>query len=241
MKAIKSTYTRAVTGTDRELYHSNLMYATGGLQNELEWRFENSCLFHELIYSELDRKNKALDEYVERNKEIIRGVFNDDADLLVQSRHRTFIHDNEDIINSIHSLGDESTAIGLWAIIEQFTSRAYVLLESSLEKTNGADIDPPYRWDRLKVKYANYGITLEYLPEHETINELRVVNNKIKHLYRVDVELAGFSRFFGCEGKAIKQITLPMQEYADGCYKFLGCLLERVGIEIEGFLTGSTR
>lgn len=228
-------YTRAVTNSHRESYLDNLMYATGNLQGELEWRFENFCLFHELIYGELEKKNKELDEYAEQNKGILRGDFSDEMELLIQSRHRTFVHDNEDIINSIQSLGDESTAIGLWAIIEQFTSRAYVLLESNLAEVNEEDINPPYRWDRLKAKYNEYGISLENLPEHELINELRVVNNKIKHLYKVDSELARFTHFSSDEGKLIKQIKLPMQEYADSCYKFLGCLLEQVGIKIKNF------
>jgi len=235
MKAIKSMRTRAVTNSHRDSYLGNLMYATGSLQGELEWRFENFCLFHELIYGELENKNKALDDYAEKNKEILRGDFTDEMELIIQSRHRTFVHENEDIINSIQSLGDESTAIGLWAIIEQFTSRAFVILESKLKGVYEEDINPPFRWDRLKDRYNEYGILIENLPEYEVINELRVLNNKIKHLYKVDSELAKYSHFSSDEGKLIKQIKLPMQEYADSCYKFLGYLLEQVGIKIKDF------
>lgn len=237
MDPIKSKYTRAKTGLQRESYMSNFMYVTGNLQGELEWRFENFSLFHEAIYGDLDKRNSALDEYVEDNKDIIRGEFTDEMDLLIQSRHRTFIMDNEDIINSIRSIADESTSVGLWAIVEQFTSRAYVVLESNLEGVDEDTITPPYRWDRLKDKYAHYGIVLEDIPMYEAANELRVVNNKIKHLYKVDAELASFDRFASDEGKQIKQIVLPMQEYDNACYKFLGCVLESIGKEVKKFLT----
>ena len=97
MKAIKSMYTRAVTNSHRDSYLGNFMYATGGLQGELEWRFENFCLFHELIYKELENKNKELDDFAEKNKEILSGDFSDEMELVIQSRHRPFVHDNEDI------------------------------------------------------------------------------------------------------------------------------------------------
>jgi len=234
MDAIKSQYTRAISGDSRESYMSNFMHATGNLQGELEWRFENFALFHEVVYADLEKRNKALDKYVEDHKEIINGEFNKEEDLILQSRYRTCLMDAEDIFKSLKSLGDESTAIGLWAIVEQFSSRAYVILESKLERVDEDSINPPYRWDRLKEKYSQYGITLEDISKYEVVNELRVVNNKIKHLYKVDTELASFERFSSDEGKQIKQITLPMQEYDESCYKFLGCLLEEVGLRVKG-------
>ncbi len=220
-----------------ELFMGSAFYGTRALQGELEWRFENFSLFHQAIYRELNERNRKLDEHADRYREILDGNFSEEEELIYQSRIRTAIFDQEDIIKSIKSISDESTVVGLWAIVEQFSARSYALLEANAEGISEDDVNPPYQWNKLKNKYNKYGIILEDLPCYELANECRVLNNKIKHLYYVDDELASFSNYSSHKGKRIKQLSLPMQSYMDACYNFLGHTLEKTGIVIKDLLT----
>lgn len=233
MEPILSTMQQAMRGMSPESFMGNAIYATGRLQGELEWRFENFSLFHQLVYKGLDEENKKLNEFAESKREILDAEFTEEVDLIAQSRVRTAILTHEDVLGSIKSISDESSVVGLWAIVEQFLARSYALLESKATGVKEEDVDPPYRWDQLKHKYKAYGVDLESLPYYDIANECRVLNNKIKHLYCVDDELALFPNYASSKGKSIKQVILPMQDYMDGCYMFLGHALEKTGIFID--------
>lgn len=237
MRPMLSVMQQSMRGMRPESFMSNAMYKTGVLQGELEWRFENFSLYHQLIYKSLSEEYKKLDDYAESNRQIINAEFTDEVDLLLQSRVRSTISSYEDVLRSIKSISDESSVVGLWAIVEQFLARSYVILEANMEGIKEEDVNPPYQWQQLKKKYENYGVDITSLQSYSLANECRVLNNKIKHLYYVDDELALFPNYSSHKGKRIKIVPLPMQDYMDACYVFLCHSLEKTGIAIEQFLT----
>lgn len=101
------------------------------------------------------------------------------------------------LIEKPHFFANDSVVINLWAIIEQFSTMAYSLLEAIIKEIPENQVKVPYTWDKLKKKYLSYGIDLSQLDSYDVINETRVLNNKIKHLYIVDENLASFPFFQG--------------------------------------------
>lgn len=238
-KPIVSVAHRASTGQLPNLPGRNMPTYSERLHSEFFWRFENLCLFHQLINNELNKRNKNLDYYTDEAKKFIKENLLDNESYEAQifvSRYRTNVIDQENIINSICSLGDESTIIGLWAMVEQFSARSYVILEAAVQSKAESEVNPPHRWDKLKNRFDQLGIDLTSLDGYGIINECRVINNKIKHLYYVDDELALFARFASEKGKPIKKLNFPMQDYSDSCHEFIIHLFEKIDLRIDGFL-----
>lgn len=69
---------------------------------------------------------------------------------------------------------------------------------------------------------------LNNLPGYADADELRVVNNKIKHLGTVDAELAAFGTFQGKLGRRLLDLDLDMHRYSLGIHAFLDRILEDV-------------
>lgn len=225
-KPMLSRPQQSALGMRPESYMSNFGSPVGTLQGELEFRHQDICMFHSLIYDRLHYESAALDKIVERMKTELTSNYTEDADLIAQARLRSKINADDDVIRSIKSFADETSAIGLWALVEQFSSQAYAM---AFPDTSGKARKRSYAWDSLKKGFAEAGITISDCRESSIIEELRVLNNKIKHLNVVDEELATFQTFSTHNDQRIRDIELPMQMYADGVYLFLGDLLEKAG------------
>jgi len=232
-KPILCVGNQAALGLMPESYLSNLAYPNGALQGEIEFRFINFSIFHQSLYRDINERSEAVDKYIEKHKDIINGDFSDEIELIVQSRYRTAVHQEEDVILSIKSLADETTTVGLWAIVEQFMSRNYVQLAAAQEGIPESEVKISFRWDTLKSKYLEYGVDVHLCDGYLIANECRVLNNKIKHLNFVDDELAAFSNFSSNLGDRFKFVDINLQEYFDGCYHFLGSLIEKTGMNLD--------
>ena len=70
---------------------------------------------------------------------------------------------------------------------------------------------------------------LTSINSYKNINEIRVVNNKLKHLYFTDEELAKFDNFKDNKGKSLNLVSFPLQNYITSSYHFIYTLLNLVG------------
>lgn len=61
------------------------------------------------------------------------------------------------------------------------------------------------------------------------INEIRVLNNKIKHSYVVDNTLANFQFFNEYNGKSISEVPLRVNDYTIATYHFIIQLINIIG------------
>ncbi|MDX8000120.1 hypothetical protein FE394_13105 [Xenorhabdus sp. Reich] len=119
-------------------------------------------------------------------------------------------------------IADEGLIIHLWATIEQHVKRAILIMEESRKEM-------PYKWNELKRLSKEVGIDLESLPSYDIINEIRVVNNKIKHLYIVDKELCKYTGFAEHEGKKMSAVNYRTHEYALAAHHFMNRLVMAMG------------
>ncbi|MDW6003125.1 hypothetical protein [Vibrio mangrovi] len=232
LNSLKTRLSRHIAGMGRNQFDT-CRYKTHGLSVELEERIDNFCLFHEIVYQELNQKCSALNDFSAEIRKKLEETEDEDEQEYIKYQASQFIHSNDTDVQRVKNLADESAIIGLWSIVEQFSKRAYVLLKSNLSDMNESEISPPYQWPQIKTVYSEFGLELDSLPEYDTVNEVRVVNNKIKHLYQVDGQLAEFPRFTGKEGLSMIFLNYPINEYEEAVYMFLGHLLVWVGEKIH--------
>jgi len=121
-------------------------------------------------------------------------------------------------------IANESLIINLWATIEQYSTRCLSLL---LEGSTNKEI--PYRWDKILSKFNDHKFDLTSLGSYSIIDEMRTLNNKIKHLYKVDEKLAEYDYFKEHLNKEINNVPLRVQEYTIATYHYLCQLINLIG------------
>lgn len=125
-------------------------------------------------------------------------------------------------ILSARKIADEGLIIHLWATIEQFVKRAIIIVNEDVDHM-------PFKWEALKKLSLRSGMDLESLPSYSIIDEIRVVNNKIKHLYIVDDELGKYPDFEKHVGKKMSVVDYRTHDYALATYHFMNRLIMSMG------------
>ena len=160
------------------------------------------------IYKEFNKHNSnMLDDISEENKHLIRISFPN--------------YNWKEEIEQVKIIANESLIINLWATIEQFTNRTLNLINSNAKSS--------YKWDIIKKEFLSKEVDLTSINSYKNINEIRVVNNKLKHLYFTDEELAKFDNFKDNKGKSLNLDSFPLQNYITSSYHFIYTLLNLVG------------
>lgn len=83
-----------------------------------------------------------------------------------------------------------------------------------------------FEWTPLKSRFRHLGIDLTSLSEYSTVDECRILNNKIKHLGVVDPTLGNLPGFRGALGQPITELKLPLQRYSDDVFNYVGRILQ---------------
>lgn len=202
------------------------------------FRHEDLCATHTAAYIQLtkeyDKFDTSLDHFNKLAKSAQESLGDtpspDDLNNLQTSYfvrlqgYRT----HELYLNSIRSFADQHFVVGLWVVVEQSIAKLFKLFQ---EKT-GQEFRIPYRWNETITLFDTLNIlTDQELPIYKNINELRTLNNKIKHLNTVDDALAEFSYFSELKGKSIDRIPLELQRYSDNAYAFVNFIAEQLIIE----------
>ncbi|WP_392560241.1 hypothetical protein [Orbus mooreae] len=129
-------------------------------------------------------------------------------------------------IYNARKIADEGMIVHLWATIEQHVNKAFLIM-------GGDESRLSYRWNQLKDGFTELGVTLETLPSYKTIDEIRVVNNKIKHLYIVDDELCKYDGFAKYKGKKMSLLDYRTHDYALAAHHFINRLVMNMGPTIS--------
>lgn len=130
-----------------------------------------------------------------------------------------------EVLNA-RSIANEGLIIHLWASIEQYVIRA-------IQVMNNKACDVPSQWDKIKEKSKLNGLNLSELASYDIIDELRVVNNKIKHIYIVDTQLCKYKGFTKHKGKPMNCVDYRVHEYAIGAHHFINRLISAMGPTIR--------
>ena len=209
-------------------FASNHSGKLGSLQSELDWRMNDFCRIHQIVYKEINNIEKQLDGI-----EIAPFTDNiDDHENIMISRKLNYIHGKEMENDRVISFVDHMTVVGLWAIGEQFLGKIF---KSYLSLKNGVpenSIRSPYRWDDFEREYINAGIDLSTCENYSNANECRALNNAIKHDPIVSARLSTFPYFIPFINKELETVPLEMQRYVNGVSDFLGSLIEKANEQL---------
>ena len=122
-------------------------------------------------------------------------------------------------------IANESLVINLWTTVEQYTNRCLLFVDNNNQKS--------YRWDIIKSKFEKKEINLSNISSYSTIDELRVLNNKIKHLYVVDTQLAKFDNFKDHVNKELNYVPFKLEDYIVSTYHFIYKLINSLGNSVQ--------
>jgi len=170
-----------------------------------------------------EKISPLLKDYDERHNSMFSSLYNKHDEEGIDNARIGFHNFNIACeILSARKIADEGLIIHLWATIEQFVKRAIIIMAGEVEEM-------PFKWYALKKISLMNGVNLETLPSYSMIDEIRVVNNKIKHLYVVDDELSKFPSFEKYVGKKMSFIDYKTHDYALATYHFINRLVMAMG------------
>jgi len=216
-------------------FKESLIIEVGGI---FRFRHEDLCATHLATYiklaDEYEKYDKAYDLFKKRIEDAKTSLGeNPDPESLesIEFSYYMRLQDfrtHELYLDSIRSFADQHFIVGLWVILEQTIAK---LLKLYKEKTNKT-FEIPYKWDQTIALFKTLNIvTDDTLSIYQNINELRVLNNKIKHLNEVDEKLARFPFFNSMLGKSIDRVRLELQRYSDNSYAFVHFIAEQLIVE----------
>ena len=196
---------------------------------------EELCATHQAAYIQLIREFESLDnsfEELNRKAKKIKEELGEKASMenfeYAYYQQLNVLHGNENFLNGIKSFTDQHFVVGLWALVEQTLAKVLNIYKG---KTN-SNFSIPYSWDKITILLKSLNVdTDQNLPIYKNANELRVLNNKIKHLNEVDSRLAEFPYFQDKKGKDLDRVDLELQRYADYAYALLFFIGEQLVIE----------
>jgi hypothetical protein len=185
-------------------------------------RIDDIVMSHRYVMAIYDNNKKQYDPVYKEFNDHHLNMFDDiseDNKHLARMAYPNYNWKEEQ--EQVKAIANESLIINLWATIEQFTNRTLNLVNP--------DGKASHRWDVVKKDFLNSKIDISTIASYEIINELRVVNNKIKHLYFVDEQLASFENFKNSEGKSLNSVSFNLQAYITSSYHFVTTLINSVG------------
>lgn len=127
-------------------------------------------------------------------------------------------------LRQVECIANESSIINLWATIEKISTRCLAMVSNS---AFGKRV--PHKWKDLESHYTNINVILKNAISYATIDELRVLNNKIKHSYLVDDEISSFDFFKDQANRRIDTIPLRVFDYTLAAYNFVCFVTNRSG------------
>lgn len=203
-------------------FSSNFNGKFGKLQGELDWRLNDFCRIHQIVYKEINIIEKKLDQI--ELKSFTDNI--DDPENILTARKLDYVHGKNMENDRVVSFVDHMTVVGLWSIGEQFLVKIFKAYISEKNSVPLESVRAPYRWDDFVREYLNAGIDLNICEKYNDANECRVLNNAIKHDSIVTNRLTSFPYFTPFVHKELEKIPLEMQRYINGVSDFLGSLIE---------------
>ncbi|HDL7024064.1 TPA: hypothetical protein PXM49_003712 [Yersinia enterocolitica] len=210
---------------------TELFKARNILRSNFQNRADDIIMFNRYAIAQYNRNAEEIAPKFEQFDQEFNGMFTS----LLEKQDENEISDARlgfknfdwycEVLNA-RSIANEGLIIHLWASIEQYVKRAILAM-------NNKTRDVPYQWDKIKEKSKLNGLDLSKLPSYDLIDELRVVNNKIKHIYIVDDQLCHYKGFTKHKGKPMNYVDYRVHEYAIGAHHFINRLISAMGPTIR--------
>ena len=194
-----------------------------GLSGEFFFHHHDLCRFHFAVVRVTRERLEDLKGYVDKHRDTIDATFNFESDdAIVQSRLREYATSWELEINSVQGYGDQLFVVGLWALAEQYCTRALAIAE----RTTGSNRTIPFGWSAIEKRIRRFSVDVRRCESFKDANECRVVNNKVKHLGIVDDELAAYPPFRQKVNWPLNRVEIDLQRYSNSVFEFVGWVLE---------------
>lgn len=172
-----------------------------------------------------DQRFKDLDSFIAGKRTIIDAkvdleTYEDE----IQSRVSDYAISWQTEIESVQGFGDQLFVVGLWAMAEQYLTRTVDIAQ----RARGLTAAAPSNWPKIRKHLETVGVKVRSCKGFEDANECRVLNNKVKHLGTVDMELARFPAFADRLGQRLATIPFDLQRYSNGIFELVGFIMEEV-------------
>lgn len=189
-------------------------------------RLDDIVMFHRFVMVTYKNNQQVIESGFEAFNEHYNGVLDNVCDgnpeQVATTRMVFNVYDVYMQQSQIKCIANESMVINLWATIEQYASR-------SLHIVTRNEVSSSCKWYEIVEKFNAHGLDIKKLSAYESIDEIRVLNNKIKHSYRVDDQLAKFKFFSEYNEKPINYIPLRVKDYTIATYHFIVQLINIIG------------
>ncbi|MAW96576.1 MULTISPECIES: hypothetical protein [unclassified Leeuwenhoekiella] len=186
-----------------------------GVLTKINFALEDLCSLYNLSIVPMREKHEYLQEEIEKNP-YPTDVQNDEDYRLL--RINQAIDEQGDKLNSMQSFSKQVTSVYTWALLEQAENKLINLIE---KEKNNHESDGFSDWKRRKKYFKNFDIKIDEFKRYNEVLELQKFNNKVKHLGRVDKELAGMKTFKNKENHPLEFVTIPLADYINNTYLYL--------------------
>ena len=129
-------------------------------------------------------------------------------------------------LDDFASLSSEFAIIGLWRCIELFRKKAIRVAAGNKAASSA------FKQKALQKELSSLGIVEKRIRCARSVDELRCLNNSIKHAQRVDDELAGFPRWRSKKGRELGNLETHYRRLRPVAERYLVDLADRLNRRI---------
>ncbi|EJR0682665.1 hypothetical protein O4N82_22960 [Vibrio parahaemolyticus] len=209
------------------IYFYNSMGKLGHIQRELDWKMFDFCRLQHITYNYILGREKAMDEYAEKNKEYLQSANDQSMEGLIAVRQREAMMGETASNWQTFQFSNQMIVVGLWALAEQTLGFVYKSMYSQINNVQESSVKVPYKFDDFKKKFNLMGINIEQLDTYQDADECRTLNNTIKHGHLIEGHIVQFDYFIQHQGKRILDVEFELQRYVKGVVQFLSSLIEQ--------------
>lgn len=135
---------------------------------------------------------------------------------------QSYFDDELELAESMQDLAEELAIVALYGELEIRVKNMCAIA------INGINPRSLFNWKSLTTTLAGVGIAIANLSNYAEVNQLRCVNNAVKHSRKVDTELA--STGWGTEGDELdaKKCSSEFHGFANACEAFTADLCSKL-------------
>jgi hypothetical protein len=197
------------------------------LRTQAIQRINDIVMFHRFAMFTHTQSKQIVAPVFEAFNKHYNLMFNDVGDDPVKIASTRMAFQNFDDVSQLRQvecIANESLVINLWSTIEQISNRCLTMVSNAAPGTRA-----PHKWTDVESNYKKMGVVLKNSISYTTIDELRVLNNKIKHSYLVDYDLSLFDYFKDHINKRIDFVPLRVFDYTLAAYNFVCFVTNKSG------------
>lgn len=190
-------------------------------------RIDDIVMFHQFAMFTHTQSNQVvapLFEAFNKHYDLMFDHMGDDQEKISSARMAFRNFNAAAQLRQVECIANESLVINLWATIEQISTRCLAVISNDASGKRA-----PHQWKDIEKHYTDRNVILKNAISYTTIDELRVLNNKIKHSYLVDDDLLPFDYFKTYANKRIDAIPLRVFDYTLAAYNFVCFITNRSG------------